>query len=106
MFLEISKPEFLRHVTLMGEYLKSELLKLRFDSIKDIRGVGLMIGIELHDSYETQSFVDICRQYGLLCISAGSNTIRLVPPLIIQKHHIDAAISVFKIAFQVSLSNI
>lgn len=102
VFSTISKTEFLNHVSRMGNHLHSELLKFSFPAIKEIRGVGLMIGIELKESYDTQEFVDSCRLQGLLCISAGSNTIRLVPPLIIEKHHIDEAVKVFKHSFNVT----
>ena len=101
VFSVISRPDFLDNVTRMGQYLHSELLKFSSPAIKEIRGLGLMIGIELHESYDTQEFVDFCRLHGILCISAGSNTIRLVPPLIIQKEHIDKAIMIFRDALNV-----
>jgi acetylornithine aminotransferase len=101
VFSIISSQDFLNNVIEMGQYLHSELLKFTFPAIKEIRGIGLMIGIELKEGYDTQEFVDHCRLQGLLCISAGSNTIRLVPPLIIAKEHIDEALRVFRHTFDV-----
>ena len=103
VFSVISNQEFLNHVIEMGQYLHSELLKFSSPAIKEIRGIGLMIGIELKEGYDTQEFVDHCRLQGVLCISAGSNTIRLVPPLIIAKNHIDDALDVFKNTFRVPI---
>ncbi len=75
----------------LGEYFKSALAKINEgpDFIKEIRGKGLMIGIELKEPI-AQKVKERCLAKGYLVNSIGTNVIRLLPPLIIQKHDIDA----------------
>ncbi len=75
----------------MGEYFKSELLKLQdkhTDKITEVRGVGLLIGIELN----AEIAKDISKKLfedGFLVSLCGGTTIRVAPPLIITKKEID-----------------
>lgn len=83
-----------------GNYLKNRLidLKSKYSFIKDIRGSGLMQGMEL-----TIPVFDIIKKTmdkGLLLIGAGENVIRFVPPLIIKKDEIDRAIEVLISSFE------
>jgi acetylornithine aminotransferase len=58
--------------------------------VKEIRGVGLIIGIDLDVS--ASPIVDACRNSGLLVLTAGKgNVVRLVPPLIITEQEIEHA---------------
>ncbi len=83
----ISDPAFLAHVRAMGDYMQDRLSEINSPHIKEIRGRGLMIGIEL--DIDVAKIVDAGPANGLLLVNAGSNVIRLVPPLIIEKEHID-----------------
>lgn len=89
---KISQTQFLSSVTEKGQYFK-ELLTTKLASnphVKEIRGVGLIIGIELDVS--ASPLVDACREAGLLILTAGKgNVVRLVPPLIITKDELDRA---------------
>ncbi|KAJ3054509.1 acetylornithine aminotransferase [Rhizophlyctis rosea] len=98
VFKRISNPQFLSHVQELGSYLKSSCEELASSTplITEVRGVGLMIGMQLRDSVQPQMFVDLCRERGVLVISAGNNTIRLVPPLVLQKGDVDKAVKVFE----------
>jgi len=93
---EILKDGFLQNVEIHGKFLREKLenLKSKFPQITDIRGIGLMQGIELND--DISKIVESCTQKGLLLVGAGTNVIRFVPPLIVQKHHIDKAISILE----------
>ena len=73
----------------MGQYLKEELEKLQenHDIIKEVRGCGLMVGIELTQS--GVEYVDKLREKGFLINCTAGNVLRLVPPLIIKKEEID-----------------
>ncbi len=84
----------LEHVDKQGEYLKLKLEGLceKFESIKEVRGHGLMQGIELEVS--TKEIVQKCLEKGLLVVGAGKNVIRFVPPLIIEYKEIDEAINI------------
>ncbi len=78
----------------VGDYFLSELKKLQWKHkiIKEVRGKGLMLAAKL--DLETGDIVNECLQRGLLVISAGSNTLRFVPPLIITDQDVDCAIKV------------
>lgn len=89
----------------MGEYLKDSLqgLMRKFHFIKDVRGMGLIIGIELE--FPGKSIVDMAREMGLLINCTSENVIRLAPPLIVKKKEIDFAIDVLEKVFRVSKKN-
>lgn len=74
----------------MGSYFKQKLLKLaeKFSFIKEVRGRGLMIGIEFTNGKAAQ-IKDRCFDKGYLVGSVGANVLRLLPPLIITKQDID-----------------
>ena len=64
-----------------------EKLQTRFpEIITDIRGLGLMMGIEVN--CDPKKVISACIEKGLLLVSADTNVIRFVPPLIIEKEHI------------------
>ena len=92
----ISQKPFLKEVKLKGEYLKKKLnaLKEKFDIIQEIRGSGLIIGIQL--SEDPLPFINKCKQKGLLVVKAGHNTIRMLPPLIVKTKEIDKAVSLLE----------
>jgi len=84
----------LKNAETQGNYLKDNLLQLKekFPIIKEIRGIGLMLGVEL--SITTENILKKCTENGLLLVGAGPNVLRFVPPLIIKKEEIDKAISI------------
>ena len=73
----------------MGQYLKDELDKIKenHDIIKEVRGCGLMVGIEL--TKPGAEYVDKLREKGFLINCTADKVLRLVPPLIIKKEEID-----------------
>lgn len=89
---KISNPSFLASVSKKGLYLK-EILKQKIGGsshVREIRGLGLIVGIELDVS--ANPLVDACRNAGLLVLTAGKgNVVRLVPPLIISEQELDRA---------------
>lgn len=100
---------FLSHVTEMGDYFIDALkhLKTEFPNlIADIRGVGLLIGVELSEKLNAREFVGVCLQAGLALAPAGNNTIRFLPPLIITKAEIDEAVKIFKNELMTYIKNI
>ena len=78
------------HVVEISACLEERLMDLaeRSPYIKEVRGMGLMRGLQLQD----KPVGDVVKQAlskGLVVISAGSDVLRLVPPLIIEKEHVD-----------------
>jgi acetylornithine/LysW-gamma-L-lysine aminotransferase len=77
-----------------GHYFKSKLedLKNKYRTVKEVRGLGLMLAIELRkDVYE---IIKKAEDKGLLILNAGRNVIRFLPPLIVTNNQIDRAIAI------------
>jgi predicted acetylornithine/succinylornithine family transaminase len=91
----ISSKPFLKGVKQKGSYLKKKLsaLKKVFKDIEDIRGTGLLLGVQLKD--DPTAVVAECKNKGLLVVKAGKNTIRFMPPLTVSESEIDKAVAVF-----------
>lgn len=90
----LTAPDFLAGVTKKGDYIRKTIKNWNLECIKDVRGLGLMIGIDI-----TQNAVEIetkCLKAGLLFSTAGENTLRLVPPLNISRKNIDKGLSILK----------
>jgi acetylornithine/succinyldiaminopimelate/putrescine aminotransferase len=69
-------------------------LASRFPSIKEVRGKGLLIGVEL--AFDPKGIIPLCKEKGLLLIKAEHNTVRFMPPLIVADADIDAALAIFE----------
>ncbi len=82
---------FLEHVREVGDYLLERLAEINSPHIVDVRGRGLMSGIEL--DVAPAGIVNAGYEHGLLLVSSGTNVIRFVPPLIVQKAHVDELIN-------------
>jgi len=76
----------------MGEYLMGKLRTLKSPLIKDIRGKGLLIGIELTpEAGSARKYIEALKDEGLLCKETHDKVIRFAPPLVIGKGEIDWA---------------
>ncbi|MCH5165914.1 MAG: aspartate aminotransferase family protein [Clostridiales bacterium] len=77
----------------VGEYFGQRLAHLsKYNFIKDIRGMGLMRGIQLDEKINAASFEGKLRERGYLVNVAGNNTLRFIPPLTITREEIDGLI--------------
>jgi acetylornithine/N-succinyldiaminopimelate aminotransferase len=86
----ISQPEFLAHVAEVGDYLKERLEEINSPLIKEVRGRGLMVGLEL--TTDVSPVIEAGYGEGLLLVNAGAEVIRFVPPLIAEKSDVDTLI--------------
>ncbi|GMP34622.1 hypothetical protein CsSME_00007417 [Camellia sinensis var. sinensis] len=89
---KISNPGFLASVSKKGKYFKEILMQKLGGNlhVREVRGMGLIIGIELNVS--ASPLVDACRDSGLLILTAGKgNVVRLVPPLVVSGQELDHA---------------
>jgi len=94
---QIFKKGFLNNVKKVSKYFHSELNKLKKEFpkvIKEVRGVGLLIGLQLHND-ETK-FIQKLMDNKLLTIRAAENVVRILPPLTVNKKEIDQAIKIIK----------
>jgi len=79
-----------------GEALTDGLhvLQTKHKDIKEVRGSGLLIGIEFEDKVD--GIVAACRKKGMLVGSAGEKVLRWAPPLVIEQSHIDEALHILE----------
>ncbi|MBE2231900.1 MAG: aspartate aminotransferase family protein, partial [Anaerolinea sp.] len=87
---KISQPAFLQAVHANGDYLRQRLAELNSPHILDVRGVGLLAGLEL--DIPAAEVVSAGYRQGLLLVGAGPNVLRLAPPLIIDRDEIDLVV--------------
>ena len=95
VFKRIRKPSFLSAVQARGEYLLKRLSYLKSvhpDLIKEVRGLGLLCGIEL--KVDAPKLLPLFYERGVLICTAGEKVLRVVPPLVITTRLIDAFIEV------------
>ncbi len=77
----------------MGEYFRERLRGIKSKHVKDIRGKGLFIGVELKpEANGARRFCEALMEKGILCKETHENVIRFAPPLVITKDEIDWAI--------------
>jgi ornithine--oxo-acid transaminase len=77
----------------MGDYFMSQLKGIKSPHIKEVRGKGLLIGVELHpEAGGARRFCEAFMTQGLLCKETHESTVRFAPPLIIKKEEIDWAL--------------
>jgi len=94
MFKAIQKDKILNNVNQVSEYLFEllEKMKEKYDFIQGVRGMGLMVGIQL--SIEGKPIVDECLKRGLLINCTHNTVLRLMPALNVSKREIDKAVSI------------
>ena len=94
---QIFKKGFLTNVKRVSKYFHSELNKLKKEfpwAIKEVRGVGLLIGLQLHN--DQAKFIQKLMDNKLLTIRAAENVIRILPPLNVKKQEIDLSIRIIR----------
>ncbi len=96
VFRAIKKEKLLKNAKEMGSYLfeKLNILKQKCDIIKEVKGLGLMIGVEL--TIEGKHIVEACFEKGLLINCTQGNILRLMPALNVKKKDIDKMIKILK----------
>jgi acetylornithine/N-succinyldiaminopimelate aminotransferase len=87
----VSQSEFLADVREKGDYLVELLEELNSPHIQEIRGKGLIVGVEM--DMEVNPIVEKGYEHGVLFVSAGPNILRFVPPLTITKEELSQAVS-------------
>ena len=87
---EIINNNLLSNVKETGKYLSDKLKTIK--NVKKVKGMGLILGLEV--DFPPTDIIKKAQDKGLLILSAGSNTIRLLPPLIITKKEADIAYNI------------
>ncbi len=86
-------PDFLAQVAEKGQYLRDGIAALNSPYVSGIRGMGLMIGVGVQGMTHKE-LKDKLMAAGLLCLTAGADTLRLLPPLVITKEEIDKGLAI------------
>lgn len=94
----ITKPGFFESVTEKGEYIKKEIASWNISYIKDIRGRGLVVGVQVEKN--PVEIEKACLAKGLLFSTAGSDVLRFVPPLNITYKEINEGLAILKEVLQ------
>lgn len=101
----MSEPAFLQNVRERGEQLMSGIRELQRhdDGITDVRGLGLMVGTEFGDAARVAAIQKHCLEEGrMIVMNAGtySNTLRWMPPLVVNEHEIEIGLGAFGAALK------
>ena len=81
----------------LGKWLLEELAKLRDPNIKEIRGRGLLVAIELHSP--ARQFCERLKEEGILCKETHDHVIRIAPPLVVERDDLEWALEKFRNVF-------
>lgn len=111
--IELLENGLVENSATVGEYLRAGLNKLKdkYDVIGDVRGLGLMLGVEfvtdkenLKPNAELRDKIEMeCFNRGLIILGCGTSTIRWSPPLILTKDNVDVALEIFDNAIAASI---
>ena len=91
--MDAMTPAFLEEVQKKGEYLRKGIAALNSPYVSGVRGMGLMIGAGIQGMAHKE-LKDKLMAEGLLCLTAGSDTLRLLPPLVITEAEIDKGLEI------------
>jgi 4-aminobutyrate aminotransferase len=110
--IDLIENEYMENAAVVGEYALDALqeIQARHPSIGDVRGLGLMIGVEFVKdratkeaaSELTQRVVDLAFERGLLTLSCGNSVIRIAPPLSISKVEVDEGLGILEEAIMLA----
>ncbi len=97
VLIEENLPE---RAAVLGKYFKEKLENLhsRHWIIREVRGLGLMLGVELR--FDVLSVLTRALENGVIILDAGKNVLRFLPPLVIEKEHIDKVISILDVILE------
>jgi 4-aminobutyrate aminotransferase len=111
--IELLQAGLVENSAVVGAYLMAGLdrLKNKYECIGDVRGLGMMIGVEfvtdkssLKPDAELRDRIEIeCFNRGLIILGCGNNTIRWSPPLILSRENVDVALQIFDEAIAASI---
>ena len=104
--LDVIEAEGIANATAMGARLRTGLQRVaaETDAVRDIRGAGLMLGVEF-DSHEVAEAVqEAAFRRGLLTLECGESSLRFSPPLIVDEASVDASLRIFAEALDAAAS--
>jgi 4-aminobutyrate aminotransferase len=96
--LDVIENEGLENAAAMGDRLRAGLVRAASgtDAVRDIRGTGLMLGVEFTSHEAAEAVQEAAFRRGLLTLECGESSLRFSPPLIVDEASVDAAIGIFE----------
>src|SRR5205807_9050922 len=114
--IELLERELVDNAARMGAHMKERMRQWspRFPIVGDVRGLGLMLGVELVRDQHTKEkapelrdrVVELAFRHGLLILGAGDNTLRLCPPLVITRDQCDFALDTLEACLTTAASEV
>lgn len=100
--LDLVEGGLARQAAHVGAYLLEQLraLQQRNPVVRDVRGRGLMVGVELPDHATAHRVEQECFHRGLVVLTAGESALRLAPPLVVTREQVDVALSILEAVLQ------
>jgi 4-aminobutyrate aminotransferase len=104
--LDVLEREAMENAATVGQHIMDRISTwpLKHEIVGDVRGLGLMIGVEIVSDSETKKMagperdriVELAFERGLLFLGAGANTLRICPPLVVTREQVDVALDVLE----------
>jgi ornithine--oxo-acid transaminase len=96
--LELLEEEnLIENSRILGEYFKNELINMKSETILDVRGKGLWIGVQMNPNFISgKELSNLLLKKGILAKETHETVIRFAPPLVISKQEIDWALDTIK----------
>ncbi len=96
--LDLVEDGLARQAAHVGAYLLDQLraMQQRNPVIRDVRGRGLMVGVELPDHDTAHRVEQACFHRGLIVLTAGESALRLAPPLVVTREQVDVALTILE----------
>jgi 4-aminobutyrate aminotransferase len=107
--LELLQGGLTENAARVGDHMLKRLQKIQHPSIGNVRGLGLMIGVEIvkqdgkkimPDATKRDAIIQACFKRGLLMLGCGSHAIRFCPPLVLTREQADVALDLFEDALK------
>jgi acetylornithine/LysW-gamma-L-lysine aminotransferase len=90
----IENQNLVENARILGDYFQKQLRLIESKRIREVRGLGLMIGVELKE--KAGPYVQQLMEKGVIVLLAGATVIRLLPPLVITREEIDTVVKALK----------
>jgi acetylornithine/N-succinyldiaminopimelate aminotransferase len=90
----VTDPAFLKEIERKGERIRTTIAGWKHPQVKEIRGKGLMIGVDIEA--DAWPVLEECLNQGLLLLSAGQKTLRFLPPYVVTDAEIDEGLAILK----------
>ena len=96
--IALLQESLMENASRIGAHVRKRLQVLmdRYDALIDVRGLGLMIGMEFQTQAHAQAVVRACYQRGLIMLGCGDKSVRLSPPLVVSQHQADVGLDILE----------